>query len=82
MGEFSNGAGLAAYLLSLNAIMTLEKKGIFTTVEINEFVEHALLTLETFQLSAPADERSGFEVARTLLEQFRRHLSETYNDPG
>lgn len=68
------GMGLSGFMLSLNTMMMLEKKGIFTPIETAEIVEQALLNLETHEAKAEPAEKLGFRSARTILEGLRQTL--------
>ncbi len=65
------GMGLGGFLLSMNTMLMLEKKGLLTAVETKEIVEQALLNLETHEAMASPAEQPGFRSARTILEGLR-----------
>ena len=52
------GGGVAAFLLSFNTLLALEKNGTVTTHELTEVIEQSLTKLKTL------------DVCRTLLESF------------
>jgi hypothetical protein len=64
--------GLAAFQLSVNTLVHLEKYGLLTPAATNEIIEQALLALETIQAKASPKDQSVVEGARILLERLRR----------
>ena len=72
---FLDGMGLGGFLLSMNTMLMLEKKGMLTPLEINEIIEHALLTLESYQYEAKLTDKITFVAARAILEQLRHTVS-------
>jgi hypothetical protein len=63
--------GLAAFQLSMNTLLHLEKYGVLTTAATNEIIEQGLLGLETIQAKASPETQPVVEGARLLLERLR-----------
>jgi hypothetical protein len=64
------GIGLGAFLLSMNTMLMLEKKGVLTPEETKEILAQALLNLETHETQAGPKGLEAAKAARVLLEQF------------
>lgn len=73
--EFNDPGGLSAFLLSVNTMLMLEKKGVLTHDEMKEIVEQALLNLETHQQKATWAAQQVFQASRGILEEFRKLIS-------
>ena len=74
VGDASDG--LAAYVLSVQILLTLYKKGVFSKLEIKEIVEQCLLNLETQQAGSGPELSDIYRRSREPLEQLRAALSQ------
>jgi hypothetical protein len=73
--DYADPIGLSGFLLSMNTMLMLEKKGAITHEETKEIVEQALLNLETHQTTAGPDNQATFDTARSILEGLRGLIS-------
>lgn len=76
LSEYKDPLSLTAFLLSMNTMLMLEKKGLLTHDEAKEIVEQALLNLETQEQKTPLDSQEVSKAARAVLEQFRSLLAQ------
>jgi hypothetical protein len=68
------GGGVAAYLLSLNTLLVLQKNDTLAHHELTEIVDRSLRQLETIDQEPSLQSQEEWSVARALLQQARAHL--------
>jgi hypothetical protein len=73
--DYHDPSGLAGFLLGMNTMLMLEKKGVLSHEEVKEIVEQALLNLETQQATMGPEAQKVFESARGILESLRTIVS-------
>lgn len=73
LGDGSDG--LAGFMLSVQTLLMLRKKNVFSDVETKEIVEQCLLNLETQQAASPPETADIYRRSREPLEQLRVALS-------
>jgi hypothetical protein len=73
--DYRDPSGLAGFLIGINAMLMLEKKGVLSHEEVKEIVEQALLNLETQQAMLRPEAQKVFESARGILESLRMTVS-------
>jgi hypothetical protein len=73
--DYTDPIGLSAFLLSMNTMLMLEKKGVISHDETKEIVEQALLNLEQHQTTAGPANQTVFQTARSILEGLRGLIS-------
>lgn len=68
------GAGLAAFVLSVNLLLLLTQKGTISVVEAREVVDLGLLNLEEQEQTASSSMRGAVRAARSLLAEIANSL--------
>ena len=67
--------GVAAFMLTTQILLVLQKKGLFSQLETKEIVEQCLLNFETQQANSEPSLAQLFQRSREPLEQLRTALS-------
>ena len=68
------GAGLGAFVLSVNLLLLLTQKGTISEVEARELVDLGLLNLEEQEQTASSSMRGAVRAARSLLTEIANSL--------
>ena len=65
---------MAAFLLSFNTLIALEKSGTLADYELTEVVERSLLRLKAFDAMPSVQSQAAQQFAREFLEQLQARL--------
>jgi hypothetical protein len=68
------GSGVAAFLLSLNTLLVLEKNGTLAHHELVEVVDRSLMQLDSVNREPSLQSEEEWKFARARLEQARTRL--------
>jgi hypothetical protein len=69
------GMGLAAFTLSVSALLALKRNGTLADYELSDIVEQALAKLKALDPGEGVRSQAALEAARYFLEQLHAHLA-------
>jgi hypothetical protein len=75
IGLNSPGSGVAAFLLSFNTLIALEKNGTLADYELTEVVEQSLTKLKALDALPSVQSQDAHHVALEFLEQLNERLA-------
>ncbi|MEP2827829.1 hypothetical protein [Parvibaculum sp.] len=72
--DVKDGAGLGAFVLSINLLFLLTQKGTISETEAREIVDLGLLNLEEQERTASSSMQGAVRAARSLLIEIANSL--------
>jgi ligand-binding SRPBCC domain-containing protein len=73
------GGGVAAFMLSVDTLLALEKNGALAHDEASEIVEQTLTRLKTMDAETSVPSQAAWRSAIDLLEQLRARLDRDWS---